>query len=361
MRQTKVSTAILAIVCGAVGIACSQTKVGSSPLAAAAIDQATGLALQGDAAAAAKILAKVPSSSFTGEDSTFRSCMLGRFKDPTWRMTDLMIDPWVGTLEMNYVKYWHRSLTRPKQREGAERELRSAISKLLKRPIKSDSDFDAAEGVISSDAEEHGFHVLLGRTAPLRELMVWRKQTIEQRQVELPETRQSVIVYFLDDFVVRGWGSYATCERRSAGGWATEKGLFAVVPAYKSLQDETFSVRFLAHESQHFADKRTLPNLESWELEYRAKLVELALADASQASTVKLICENRAESKDSPHGYADSHVVDDVTKFLKLQPEDLCTKKTLIGQPLRDAAKQVLLEDSHKRGAQAQPQASRQP
>jgi hypothetical protein len=126
--------------------------------------------------------------------------------------------------------------------------------------------------------------------------------------------------------------------------------LFAVVPAYKNIQDETFSVRFLAHESQHFADKRAFKHLESWELEYRAKLVELALADASQASTVQLICENRAESKDSPHGYADSHVVDDVTKFLRLQPEELCTKKTLIGQPLRDAAKQVLLEDSRRRG-----------
>jgi hypothetical protein len=351
MPRITVCTAIVAIACSAVGAAYSQTKAGSSPQAAAAIDQATGLALQGDAAAAAKVLAKVPSSSFTGEDFTFRSCMLSRFKDPSWRMTELMIDPWVGALEMNYIKYWHRSLTRPKQREDAERELRTAISKLLKRPITSDSDFDAAEDAISSESEKRGFHVLLGRTAPLRELMVWQQQTIEHRQVELPETRQSVTVYFLDDFVSRGWGSYATCERRSAGGWATEKGLFAVIPAYKSLDDETFSIRFLAHESQHFADKHALPKLESWELEYRAKLVELALADSSQASTVELICENRGASKDSAHGYANTRVVDDVTKSAKMQPGDMCKEKTLAGQLLRQAAKQVLLEDSKRRGA----------
>jgi len=356
MPRTTLRKAILGVVCGAIGLAYSQTKAGSSPQAAVAIDQATGLALQGDAASAAKALAKVSASSFTGEDSTFRSCMLARFKDSSWRMTDQMIDPWVGTLEENYIKYWHLSLTRPKQREQAEHELRSAIGKLLKRPITSDRDFDAAEDAISGEAERRGFHVLLGRTAPLRELMIWQKQTIEQRQVELPEAQQSVTVYFLDDFVSRGWGSYATCERRSAGGWATEKGLFAVVPAYKSLDDETFSVRFLAHESQHFADKKVFPNLESWELEYRAKLVELALADASQPSTVELICENRGTSKDSPHGYANFRLVEEVAKHASLQAADLCEKKTLTGPALRNAAKQVLVEDSRERAKHPQPQ-----
>jgi hypothetical protein len=88
--------------------------------------------------------------------------------------------------------------------------------------------------------------------------MLWRKQTMERRQVALPEIMQSVTVYLLDDFLLRGWGYYATCGRRSAGGWATEDALFGVVPAYQSLEDETFSVRFLAHETQHFADKHAV-------------------------------------------------------------------------------------------------------
>src|SRR5207248_4598254 len=116
-------------------------------------------------------------------------------------------------------------------------------------------------------AQNRGFHALLGVTAPLRELMLWKKQTVEQRQVRLPEGPYSVKITFLDDFALRGWGHYATCRRRSTGGWATEDGLFAVVPAYKSLDDETFSVRFLAHETQHFADKHNFGDLESWELE----------------------------------------------------------------------------------------------
>jgi len=356
MKSIRVWAAILALVCNGATIAHSQTKdAESSQQAAAAIDRATGLALQGDAASAVDAITKLPASSFTGKDVTFRSCMRNRFGANAQPISDLAVtDSWVATLATNYIAYWRHALTRPKEQEGAERDLRSAISKLLGRPVNKDDEFDTAEDAITREAEKRGFHVLLGRTPPLRELMLWKKQTIEQRQVELPDTRQSLTVYFLDDFVLRGWGSYATCERRSAGGWATDKGLFAVVPAYDSLQDETFSVRFLAHESQHFADRQAFPNLESWELEYRAKLVELALADASQASTVELICENRGTSKESSHGYADTHVVDDVTKFAKAQPGDLCDKKTLNGQVLRDTAKQVLLEDSKRRREKGQ-------
>lgn len=352
-RRITAQTAVIASLCVVIGIADARTQTpGSSPQAAATIDRATGLALQGDAAAAVQALAQTPVASFAGEDATFRACMMKRFQGTTQPSLDLTeADPWVASLAMNYVAYWQRALTRTNEREEAERELRNAISKLLGRPVTSDGEFDEAEAAITSNADKRGFHILLGRTAPLRELMVWKKQTIERRQVDLPETRQSVTVTFLDDFVVRGWGHYATCGRRSAGGWATKEGLFAVVPAYRSLQDETFSVRFLAHESQHFADKHALTNLESWELEYRAKLVELALAVSSQASTVELICENRGASKNSAHGYANTRVVDDVTKSARVQPGDMCTQKTLTGQLLRRAAKQVLLEDSKQRGA----------
>jgi hypothetical protein len=357
-RTITILTTFVTFVLVAVVIANAQaTPTGSNNQGTAAVDRATGLALQGDAAGAVKALAETRAELFKGDDAEFLTCMLDRFGAAAQPSSDLAItDPWVATLAKNYVEFWQRALTKLNEREEAERELRENTGKLLGHPVASDSEFDAAEDEITTEAEKRGFHVLLGRTQPLRELMLWKKTTVERRQVKLPETQQSVTVNFLDDFVLRGWGYYATCSRRAAGGWATDKGLFAVVPAYKSLQDETFSVRFLGHESQHFADKAAFPHLESWELEYRAKLVELALADASQASTVELICENRGASKDSPHGYANGRVVDDVTKVARLQPRDLCEKKILTGQPLRTAAKQVLLDDSRRRDAKAQPE-----
>lgn len=314
------------------------------------VDRATGLALQGDSAAAIKLLSESASGNFQGEDATFRACMLDRFGSPSLEVGEQNFgDPRINSLATNYLKYWNHSLTKPAEREQAEDTLRNEVGRLLGRTLSTSNDFDSAEDEVKKQALRRGYHVLLGRTQPLRELMLWKTLTVEQRTANLPEGPQSVEVTYLDDFLLRGWGYYATCGRRSAGGWATEDGLFAVVPAYKSLNDETFSVRFLAHETQHFADKKAFPNLESWELEYRAKLVELALADASQASTLQLICENRSETKTSSHGYADTHVVNDVTRRLELTPADMCEKKTVAGQVLRDAAKAVLLEDSRKR------------
>jgi len=258
-------------------------------------------------------------------------------------------DPWIAALAKSYMNYWQRALTKPTEREQAETDLRNQIGTLLSHPVSKDSDLDAAEDEITAEALKRDFHVLLGRTPPLRELMLWKKLTVEQRQVSLPEGPHRVTVNLLDDFILRGWGYYATCSQRSAGGWTTDNALFAVVPAYGNLDGENFLVNFVAHETQHFADKHSFPGLASWELEYRAKLVELALADSTQGSTLQLICENRSDAKDSPHAFADFHVINDLAKHLGASESDLCERKTVAGQLLRNAAKEVLLEDSRQR------------
>ena len=181
---------------------------------------------------------------------------------------------------------------------------------------------------------------------PLRELMLWRRQTTMERQVDLPGGREAVKVNLLDDFVLRGWGYYATCGRRSAGGWATETALFAVAPAYKNLDDEVFAIRFLGHEAQHFADKRRFPDLESWELEYRAKLVELSMATYSQPGTLKLFCENRTSSPKAPHGHANARVVREVAVRLWIDETTLCGEGTLPAGTIRALARKLLEEDT---------------
>jgi hypothetical protein len=306
------------------------------------LDQALGLALQGDAASAVRVLTQA--TDLAGEDVEFRGRMIRRFGPAPEPALPAVEDPWIRSLAAAFITYWQRSLTRADERPAAERDLDQQITQLLcHRPV----DADAAETEIRSEARKRGFHTLLGRTQPLRELMLWRKQTVERRQVRLPESQEIVTVTYLDDFLLRGWGHYATCGRRSAGGWATGEGLFAVVPAYKNLNDETFLVRFIAHESQHYADKRRFPNLDSWELEYRAKLAELALAVESQASTLRLICENRGASKDSPHGYANSRIVAELGRRLMASSAEICSGHS--PADIRAAARSALLEDSRRR------------
>ena len=321
----------------------------SSESAQEAMTHATGAALQGDGASAAKMLLGVPALAFAGEDAEWRSCMTGRFGPSATPAVPAIDDPWMAKLARIYVSYWQRSLTHTAERDEAEQDLKEDLIKLLGRSEGAEPEFDALEKKITAEAQTHGFHVLLGVTSPLRELMAWKKQTVEQRQVLLPEGPYSVKVTLMDDFVLRGWGYYATCGRRSTGGWTTTEGLFAVVPAYKSLDDETFSVRFLAHETQHFADKHNFEDLESWELEYRAKLTELALAVSSQESTLQLFCENRSQVNDSAHAYADFHVIRDIEERLKVADSDLCGSERIRGQSIRDAAKAILVSDSQMR------------
>jgi len=337
-------------------VLCSTANGTDAPDIENQIGRAIGQSLQGDAAAAVRTLAALPADKLTGENAELRSCVLKTFGAKSVSEKPASTgDAWIDSLAADYQDYWHRALTHPKQRDAAEKALRDRVSTALGKKLATNEEFDAAEADIEKRALEHGYHVLLGRTPPLRELMLWRKTTVDDRTVALPDGPEVVRVNLLDDFVLRGWAYYATCTQRSAGGWATEDGLFAVVPAYRSVTDETFNVRFVAHEGQHFADKRVFKDLESWELEYRGKLAEFALADESQGSTRQLICENREDTKNSPHGYANTQVVRDVSMRLQTDTESFCHAPALPGQSLRDAAKALLLEDTARRRPAAAP------
>jgi hypothetical protein len=332
--------------------ACSR-GIFTTTAASEAVGRAAGAALQGDAAAAAKILAEIPATKFAWGDASFRTCMIDRFGPNGRSVTDLGIgDAWVNSLAQAYVAYWQRVLTNANGRAEAEDELAQSVGNLIGHPLHIAVELDGIEDEIQAAVNKRGLHALLRRTAPFREFMLWRKQTTDQRQVNLPEGGPfPVKVTFLDDFLVRGWGYYATCGRSPVGGWATADGLFAVVPSYSSLTDEIFSVRFVAHESQHFSDKQAFGNLENWELEYRAKLVELALADASQVSTLEGICGNRGKDKNVPHAYADSKIVSEIDLRLKVTSNDagICGSRRVSGQAIREAARAALLDDSEQR------------
>jgi hypothetical protein len=317
--------------------------------AAAAVSGATGLALQGDVASAIEILARVPEAAFAGDALVFRNCMFERFGATAPSSFSFADDAWITALGQAYVNYWRSVLTKATPIEAAEDRLAATVGQLIGRSMVTAAELEDAEPEILAAVQGHGLHALLGRTLPLRELMLWKKQSVLEREVDLPGGRETVNVFLLDDFVVRGWGHYATCGRRSAGGWTTDTALFAVSPAYKNLDDEVFSVRFLGHEAQHFSDKRRFPGLESWELEYRAKLVELSLATYSQPGTLKLFCENRAASNTAPHGYANARVVREIEERLGIDEATLCGDGEVPTRAIQELGRKLLEEDTAAR------------
>ena len=239
-------------------------------------------------------------------------------------------------------------MAHPESRADEEKRLAEALRNLLGAP--ANTDIDALEPLLAAALTKEGFHSLQGRTGLLRELMVWSKQDERQMSVALPEGKREVKVELLDGFKSFGWSGYATCGRASTGGWTTDDALFAVVPRYASLNDEEFSVSFLGHESQHFADTAHFKDLQAWELEYRAKLTELAQANETRGKVLGKFIQDQGDDPASPHSYANRRILNDMIARLHLKSTDELMSAD--GAAVQSSAVALQREDTRRRTSQ---------
>lgn len=290
----------------------------STPAAREAIQAAAGHALQGDMAPALGALRSVPADQFASPAAALRACILDRFGDSAHDPAPANLPPVTTSALALYRAYWRAALLAPGSRAAQEEGLRRGLASLL--ALAPAAAMDAIETALGARLESEGVHALTGVTPPLRELMLWRRQSEEDRAVNLPEGVHNTHVVLLDDFVSYGWAGYATCDRSITGGWVRPDGIYAVRPGWGDLADEHFLVSFLAHESQHFADKSLYGELASWALEYRAKLTELALADRTQAQLLNAFAHNQGDDVAIPHSYANKRVLAALRSQLGLAP-----------------------------------------
>jgi hypothetical protein len=321
----------------------------SSAAATAAIAESTSAILQGDSERAVSALAAVPAAEFDGKDAGYRACMLERHRTaaPVFAITGVENEFVRGVLQ-DYQDYWWHAMADPSERAKLEADL---VRKLRQRvgPEAGDArDMDAIEPTLKAELLDRGYHALLGQTPPLRELMLWRRQDTRDYDVQLPDGPYRVRVELLDDFASLGWAAYGRCDRGSTGGWATADALYAVVPSYdEGLDSETFRVVFLGHETQHLADQAAFPGLAPWELEYRAKLLELAQAREVSAKRLGHMMTAQSDDIASPHTYANKRVIADLTARLGRSPEQVDI------DTLQRAAREQLLADTQRRRAGA--------
>jgi len=284
------------------------TATASSPPAIAAVAAATGAALQADTPRALAALRGISASEFAGTHAAFRAAMLERFASgagddiPTG-----LANPFARSILATYRAYWRAALANPARRANEEAKLFGDLEALTQH--RGMTDFDALEPVLRERLRLDGLYSLQGLTGPLRELMLWTREDAREYRVALPGGEHTTTVHLLDGFSSLGWADYATCGRRGAGGWATPGALYAVVPRYPSLDSEEFRVTFLGHETQHFADLVRFPGVPQWELEYRAKLVELAQANTTRARVLRKFSEDQGDDPASPHAYANKRVL----------------------------------------------------
>lgn len=261
--------------------------------------------LQADATRALAVFDRVDPSTLSPKRKTLIDCVRKRF-DGGEMPNDL--PPVSSAALRDYQRYWHAVMTHSQTPAQAEGKLLASLNAIpamagARDPASLDSVSDYAVTAI----EKEGLHALTGKTEPLFELMIWKNEDRKVYNIQLPEDRVQVKVVFLEDFASPGWAGYATCGIAQTGGWAKADALYAVKSSY-DLDSESFRVSYLAHEGQHFSDYKKYPMLEQPELEYRAKLTELALASTTTEELLKDFESQGGDSRDVPHAFANRRV-----------------------------------------------------
>lgn len=267
---------------------------------------ALGPVFQADLPRTLALLKALPDESLSAKARPQRACIVARFAlaDPAAAPADARLPPDLAAVLRAYRRYWTAVLMHTRSAAEAEAGLSDDLGRLLPdAPVGLEARTEAAVAF----AERRGWHALGGLTAPLQEFLLWKDQTTRREDVALPGGPVAVTVSMLDGFASLGWGAWGTCDVAHTGGWATPEGLM-VVPGW-DLNSDRYRVSLLAHESQHFSDYARFPKLAQTDLEYRAKLVELALAHDAQHDLLAMFAASAKRDRALPHPFAQWWVI----------------------------------------------------
>lgn len=323
-------------------IGCAERHADPSENSEHILTQTKGAILQAKGVEALNLITRADKASLSSEDLAFLACVKERFLGSESTHTPDLSSALAIEILPLFRAYWTKAIMDKEGRHQAELELLNQLSIILEI-----DDPEVIEPMIIKRLQSDGLNALMGRTGQLRELMIWQTQSEEIEQVELPDGSVNTTVFYLDEFISNGWSSYFSCNTLGTGGWAQSDGLYVVMPRWKRLDEERFRVSLLAHESQHFQDYLKFPDIAGWELEYRAKLVELALANVEQARLIKRFTANQGSDEGDAHSYANRKVVTDLRTYLRLEVSDLLEFDST--SVIQKAAVDLLKRDSRER------------
>ena len=270
-------------------------------------------ALGGDMVSALAVLDSLDQTSLSPKDSSTASCIRATFGAAP---VEEELPSRSRAILTAYRTYWQNAMLHRRSKPEAEKNLLEDLNAVLGAGSQAAGASDSL-AVVSERAkaaiESEGLFALAGVTSPFWELMIWRNQTPATYKVKLTDRSVDVRVVFLDEFVSLGWAGYATCGRAHSGGWATNDALYALRSSY-DLESEDFRVSYLAHEGRHFSDYSRFPKLEQPELEYRAKLTEIALSEKNTHRLIEGFARRSGRDRSVPHSFANYCVARDVDR-----------------------------------------------
>ena len=271
------------------------------------------LALQGDLS--------VAHSLFSGQDTQHLSSgsielsrqFQSRFVDQVADASPGTGDALADSLVTAYRTYWKLGLTGELSGQQAGIFLEKALAEILAShdiPVEPQPSSDIYQKM-GLALTQRGFHFLEADAPPFRDLFLWKTEEVRRYSVRLTDGSENVDVVFLSDLFSLGWKEYATFGLAFTTGWVTDGRLYCIDWAYDR-QSEKFEVSYLKHESRHLADFRDFPGLSSADLEYRAKLTELAFASTTALRLMEDFSRKSIPNPQAPHAYANYRVTRDI-------------------------------------------------
>jgi hypothetical protein len=311
----------------------------------AVTDRYIAMAIRGDLRQAGDLLRSEESGGWPGSPELADRFRL-RFVD---RTEPLSPDTGVALLDeaiAAYRSYWARSLLAESPQAENDRMLHQALGR-LPGIENATGDPRNAPVALNEAIGGLGYGVLAIPAPPLQDLFVWRGRQDRDFTVELSDQTRVVHVAFLSDFVSRGWKDYATLGLAMTTGWVEDGVLYCVERAYAP-HSERFEVSYLKHESRHLADLERFPDLRSADLEYRAKLTELAFASQTVQDLLADFTAKSAPNPQSPHAVANHRVIHDLhlELFGRPLPTDRYPWRSVTAGPVNSAARRLLSRDT---------------
>ena len=298
------------------------------PLSAAEVDtvakQYIAQALQGDLSEAGALFNDLTKNNGSSLDLALAEQFRHRFIAQDEDDFPESGNPFMDQLLTIYRDYWTQSLLGEMDAEEGTEWLENSLNNYLIKHnyIASLENHNDILSKLESVIHQEGFYAERSLAPPWQDLILWKTQQIKSYDIELTEKVQTVDVVFMDDFLSIGWSDFATLGMTSTGGWAAADALYCVSWAWNQ-DSENFQVSYLKHEGRHFADFDLFPNLRAIDLEYRAKLTELAYASSTLPRLLTKFTANGSANPESPHAFANYRVIRDLYQviFKRAMPE----------------------------------------
>jgi hypothetical protein len=220
-------------------------------------------------------------------------------------------------------------------------------------------DFDQA---VAEMGRLHGGYLILGKTGGFQDTHIAHKVVDRALVVEQYGRKAQVRFIALDGVVSNGFQSWRSDGKSGDGGWGTHTEIVQVRPLYAdgALQDwqrvtdpqvrakylaaepraaplrmqyldrvraetktraaflarveaDEFRDSIVLHEGRHAVDDASGERFKAWELEYRAKLSQIALSSSPRASLASIVGD--VIGGDSPHGKANEKLMSEMRKM----------------------------------------------